>query len=644
MKNEDIVKNAVRGLKESLEADRDNREEAMNDLENLAGLQWDEAIAKQRETDGKPVITVNRLPQFVRQVTDDIRNMNPAIKVVQGDQEATEEIAEIFDGLIRQIQYASNASTVFERAAERAAQCGMGYWRILTQYEGPNSFNQEIKIEAINNPFSVYLDPRAKNTCREDAGFALITEQIDRDDFEKMYPGKSLEDVDFDGNTDGLEYWREGDEVVVAEYFWKEPFKREIVLLEDGSTLDKDKAIGPLRIVAERKVDDHKVMWAKVSGKDVLEGPTEFPCRYIPIVAILGEEIPVGQQTIRTSVIRFAKDSQRLYNYFSSAQAEIVTLQPKAPFLITAKQVAGFEATWKLANTKNYPYLPYNPDEKAPPPQRLAMPVSSQGVLEQAIKAAEDMKATTGIYDASLGQRSNEKSGVAIRERRAESDAANSIYTDNMRRGIEVTGQILVDMIPRVYDTNRVVQVIDVEDNTKQVEINGIAETQHGPVAINPLDHGKYAVRITVGPNYATKRQEAADSMIEFARAFPNAVPVIADLIAENMDWPGANQFAERLKALLPPGVGGDDDPEAQAQQQAQMQAQQQQQAQVQEIAMRKAVAETVEAEADAEKAQAEAMEKRLELAISSGQLDVAFQDAIARALGSAMQTGFIPQ
>lgn len=648
MKQDKLLKLARSRMAEAIEADRENRLEELDDLEKLVGKQWPDDIRKEREADGKPCLTMNRLPQFVRQVTGDIRRMNPAINVIPADQEASAEIAEIYEGLIRQIEYASSASRIYERAAEQAAASSIGWFRILTDYESDDSFLQEIKLKGIRNPLSVYCDPTAELPTREDAGYIFITEQMARDEFEAAYPGKKAVDIEADGATDGLEHWQENDKVVVAEYYWKEPVEKKIHLLNNGDVIEDENPPAPLYIVKSRKVETHKVKWAKLSGEEVLEGPQDVPCRYIPAVAVTGEEWHVGDRVHRSSVIRYAKDAQQMYNYWRSAQTEFAALQPKAPYLVTAKQIAKLETFWNEANTKNRPYLPYNPDEKAPgAPQRATPPISSQAMAEQTMLAGEDMKATTGIYDSALGNASNEKSGVAIRQRQMESDVSTSIYSDNMAEAIGTAGRIIVDMIPKIYDTQRTIRILGQDDAEKMEQINGqlVARGPDGEpigIPVNDLTVGKYDIRVNVGPNYATRRQETAEGMLEFIRVVPGAAQITGDLIAKSMDWPDADRFADRLKKALPPQMRDMEDlsPEEQQQMQAAMQEQQQaaqmQQA-AQQLEMRKAGAEATEAEADAQKAQFEVMNEQLELAAKNGQLNDAIsqivQQEVARAL-----------
>lgn len=645
--NLEFMRLARQRMQDAIDHDRENRDEALDDLEQLVGQgQWPDDIRQSREQDGRPCLTINRLPQFVRQVTGDIRRMNPAIKIVPSDNEATMETAEIIEGLVRHIQGDCDASSVYEWAAECAAACGVGWFRIRTDWENENSFTQKIVLEQIKDPLSVYYDPLAQKPTREDADYMFITSRMKKDDFSEQYPDAQPIDADRDVQIEGISNWYNQDQVVISEYFWKESSEVTLYMMEDGTVTEE--ALAPMRIVRQRKAQKTKVMWAKLSGKDVLEGPKEIPSSYIPLVCVPGEEWAVGDRTYRSSVIRFAKDPQRLYNYWRSAQTELVALQPKAPFLVTTKEVQGLETFWNQANNSNRPYLPYNADEKAPGrPQRAQPPVASQGMMSEVQMAAEDMKATTGVYDAALGNRSNETSGVAIRQRQMEADVGTSIYSDNMGKAVELAGRIIVDMIPRVYDTARVVGIIGASDEESMVAINGLIVTQDGPMPVNDVTRGKYAVKISVGPNYSTMRQEAAENMLEFVRVFPQAAQVTGDLIAKNMDWPGADQFAERLKKLLPPGLAESEDgqdPQVQMLQQQVMQLTQQLEQLAQEPEYRKAVAEATEAESDAEKARFETMDQQIELMAKTGQLDAAISQIVQTEVARALQGAIAPQ
>lgn len=627
-------------MDEAHDADIVHRERGLDDLRMLTGDQWREQDRRDREAEGKPVITINGLANFTRQVTGQIRNINPAIKVLPADGTAQKEVAEIYEGLIRQIEYQADAASIYEAGAESAAACGIGHWRVRADYAGPDTFDQEILIERVYNPFAVLWDPTAKHPTRKDAQFCFVVEEISRDEFADLYPDKQAADAtDHHKAIDYIDNWTAADNVVVAEYFWIEHEEQTIGLTRDGQVVANP--VAPLDIVKTRKVRVPRVKWAKISGVDILEGPRDIIGPYIPVVSVTGEEWHIGEQTYRSSVIRFAKEAQMLYNFARSSSAELMGMQPRAPYLVTVKQVAGLEREWSEANRANRAFLPYHPDERAPPPMRVPPPVPSAAIQTEIALAGEDMKRTTGIYDASLGAQSNETSGVAIQRRQAESQNSTSVYADNMVKAIIQTGKIICAMIPKVYDTQRVIRILGEDDQEKQVVINAVMQTQDGILPVNDLTTGKYDVRVAVGPTYATKRQESAEGMFEFTRANPQVAPLIADLVAGMQDWPEADRVAERIRKTLPPGVIDQDDmpPEqvqqmqaaqAQAEQQQMQAAQLEQQKQATELA--EADAKARKAKADADRAEVEARKAALELAAMTGEIDqLAEQRVMAR-------------
>lgn len=659
MKNDDIVTLARKRLDEAATADLPNRDRSESDLAFLIGEgQWPEEVRQQREDEGKPCLTLNQLPKFVRTVTGQIRQINPAIRIIPAGNEATEDVAEIMEGLVRQIEAHCDAASVYEQSAESAAACGIGNFRVRADYCDDNSFDQELLIERIHNPSAVFWDPMAKHSSRMDAGYCFILEEMKIEDFKADYPDAVAEDITAEHRPSDLRRWFTPDTVSVAEYYWIEYERYTIGLMRDGSVVKDPKP--PMDFTKKREVKAPRVKWAKVTGAEVLEGPTDIPCRQIPVFAVTGEEWHLGEEMYRSSVIRFAKDAQQLYNYGRSAHAEIVALQPKAPYMVTPKQVAGLEGLWAGANRTNAPYLPYNPDPAAPPPQRSTPPVPSPGLMQEIALSLEDLKNTTGVYDASLGSRSNETSGVAIAERQQEAQIGTSIYADNMIKAIHACGRVLVEMIPAIYDTTRVIRILGEDDQEKQVQINQIMQDMQGRLVVNDLTVGKYDVRVSSGPSYDTKREAASDGMMAFINAFPPAAQVTADLIAKAQDWPDADKFADRLRKILPPGVIEVEDMDPEQQQQVEQQAQQAQQMEQMQMQMQqmraqlemaeleakaqkytadaaKTMAETDETLADTQKTQMETADLQFELAAKSGQLNAVIQDAVARALMGVM-------
>ena len=618
--NDDLLRLARTRLQAAADADRLNREEALDDLQMQAGLNhYPPDIKAERDAMGRPCLIVNQLPQFLRQVTGDIRSTNPSIKVNAADSAADSDIAEVYEGIIRHIQNRSDATSVYERAAESAAACGMGYWRVLADYEHEGAFNQDIRVQSIPNPFSVYFDPDAMLSTREDAEWCFITQAVAEDKFKEDYPDAALTPVEYDGITDNLAAWRDGEKVIIAEYFWKERKPSKLYLLKDGTTLvDPDKEPPKRQVERMRTGTKTIVKWAKISGGDVLEGPQDMPGKYIPVVAVMGEELYAGDRIYRSSVIRHAKDPQRIFNMTWSSAIEVVALQPKSPWMVTATQIAGHEAMWAEPDAIKTT-LVYNADPSSPPPQRINPPLASQGLSDILNRAAMELRSTTGIQDAALGQRSGEKSGVAIRQRQQESDNSTSIYADNMGKGIAQCGRIIVNWIPLIYDTARAVRIVGKDGTVSMQQVNQIELTPEGPQKID-LTQGQYDVEVEVGPNHATRMQSAADGMMQFMQINPQAAMLIGDLMAKNMDWPGADQIAERLKSALPPGIAGDQNAQPDPMQMQQMQMQQQEQQRqmeaariMQELEIRQKVADASKAEAQAAEAQAKAQQAMIE-------------------------------
>ena len=631
-----IIRLARARMDEAYSAEQPHRERAEDDLRNVIGDQWPDEERNEREADGRPCLTINILAQNVRQVTGQIRSLNPAIKVTAADSAANKDTAEVIEGMIRHIENKSDASSVYEAATESAAASSIGYWRIRADYAEGDTFDQELKIERVFNPFSVFLDPFAKDPTRKDARYGFVVAEVPKEEFEAQYPDATVSAITSDHKLPSFEQWMTSDSITVAEYFWIEEKEHEIALLPSGQVIRGPFPKG-VELKRKRMVKDPQVMWAKITGADVLEGPMEFPCRYIPIVAVTGEEWHLGEETYRSSVIRFAKDPQRMFNYAASTDAEVTAAQPKAPFMVSTKQIAGLEDFWAEMGV-NRPYLVYNSDPDAGGmPSRMQPPVASQALQLQMQMAAENIKRTTGIYDASLGARSNETSGRAILARKEESQNATSIYADNMVKAITHTGCILVDMIPRIYDTQRMVRILGEDGQEKMETINQMVMTANGPQTYNDMTVGRYDVNVSVGPSYSAKREETQQGLQSLLQAVPGAAQLIGDLYVSTMEWEHADRAAERLRKMLPPGVAEESDEEMTPEQmqakqmqmqQAQIEAQMQQEAQA--IAKAKAEAEAAEAQGKARKANAEADTIEFDLAVKRGAVKAAVEEAVA--------------
>ena len=561
-KEDDFLKTAIERYDRAYEHDRQNALEAYDDLDFQAGNQWPDDAKEARK--GRPMLTVNRIPQFVRQVTGDIRMMRPSIKCVPVDSRGDKDTAEVLAGMIRYIENRSDAQVAYTTGADSQVAAGIGHWRVNHEYADDSTFNQELRIISVPDGVSVVWDSDAILPNKEDAQFCFVPVDISQAAYKERYPDAPITDFIKDQYTKSLDTWCGNDFVRVAEYWEKRPEKRTLALLPDGSIDDltdetDQEYLAQLKQSGARieQRDGHCVYRSLITIGHVLEEPVKWPGRYIPIIPAVGEIITVGRKTYRHGVIRFAKDPQRMYNYYRSTQTEVVALQPKVPFIGTEKNFEGKEALWSKANTAPLPYLTYTPDPKngGQLPQRSSPAVSLAGVQEGMLISADEMKATTGLYDASLGNRSNETSGKAIMARQREGDVGTFVYVDNFARAIRHTGRILIDLIPHIYDTERIIRVVGDDGKIDLVPINQAQIVEGMERTLNDVTVGAYDVVLETGPSYSTKRAEARDSMNQFMQSAPQIAPLVLDLVAQAQDWPNADKFAERLKFALPPAI-----------------------------------------------------------------------------------------
>lgn len=573
----------------SSEAWHEIRSLANEDIKFSAGDQWDLAIKTSRQSDARPCLTINRLPQVIQQVTNDQRQNRPSIKVHPVDDIADPETAKIQQGLIRHIEYNSSADAAYDTAFESASRGGFGFYRLIAQHCDPMSFDQDILIKRIPNQFSVFFDPHSVEPDGSDANEGGITEDLSKDEYKRLYPESQLSRMG-EWEVVGNQYpdWMMGGLARVAEYFYKEYRTDTLVQLITGEIALESElppGIPPAAIKTRRPTMIPTICWIKMNAVEILE-KTTLPGsgRWIPIIPVFGNDLIVDGKRVLEGLIRHAKDPQRMLNYWKSAETEAIALAPKAPFIAAEGQIEGYEDIWKSANRANHSYLPYKPISlggvAVPMPQRQSFEPAVQAITQAAMYAADDVKATTGIYDASLGAKSNETSGIAIQRRNNQSQTSNFHFIDNLTRSIKHGGRIIIDWMPDVYDSARTARIIG-EDGTQQiVKLNQPHQDENGKDRLYDLRSGKYDVTVDVGPSFASKRQEAAASMMDFSKSVPQLAQGAADLIAKNMDWPGAPEIAERLKKMLPPGLA--DDPASKSQAiPPQVQAQMQQQAQL---------------------------------------------------------------
>ena len=593
MKREDMLATMRSRLTLAMAALGDSRQDELEDLRFMAGSpdnnwQWPADVlatrgAVQGQTiNARPCLTINKLPQHVRQVTNEQRQNRPSGKVIPADDKADVQVAEIFNGIVRHIEYISDADVAYDTACDNQVIYGEGYIRLLTEYCDETSFDQDIKIGRIRNSFSVYMDPMIQDPCGADAKWCFITEDVLKEDYERMFPdAMPVSTIMAQGVGDqSISQWMSETTIRIAEYFHYEMESRTLNLYPGdvtayaGSPEAKQMEMMGLRPVRSRQVDVQQVKWCKTNGYEILE-ERNWAGKWIPVIRVVGNEFEVEGRLYVSGLVRNSKDAQRMYNYWCSQEAEMLALAPKAPFIGYGGQFEGYEHQWKTANTTNWPYLEVNPDATdgqggvLPLPQRAMPPMAQTGLIQAKLGASEDIKSTTGQYDASLGMVSNERSGRAILARERQGDTGTYHYVDNLARAIRYTTRQIVDLIPKIYDTRRVARIIGVDGETKLAKIDPM---QPEPVReirdetgvlieriYNP-SVGRYDVCVTTGPSYMTKRQEALDAMAQLLQGNPQLWAVAGDLFIKNMDWPGAQEMATRFAKTIDPKLLEDED------------------------------------------------------------------------------------
>lgn len=572
---DDILRLALERYQQGIDGDRENRDRDKEDREFFKGNQWSASDREMRR--GRPTLTINRLPQFVKQITGEMRQNKPAIRVLPVDDQTDPKLAEVYSAIIRHIESQSDAHRVYSKAGEQAVIGGIGWFRILTDYADDKSFNQEVRVKHVRNPLSVVCDPGAVELTRCDMNWAFVSELLTEEAFKAKYPDASLSG--WTSTDDHYIHWRTDNTIRVAEYWVREEYTRDLYLLSDGSTRYGDEGVDPeamigLEVVGERKVKAHRVKCYKITANEILE-EFDWVGSYIPLVPVVGEEVEVDDEVFRHGLIHFAKDSQRSYNFSRSAMTEHVASQPKAPYLATTDMVKNHQSAWQALNTSNPPVLLYDPDPKAPGmrPQREAPPTFANAWYQEAQIADGDMKATTGIYDASLGKQSNETSGVAIRARDSQGETGSYVYVDNLSAAIRHAGIILLEIIPQIYISEQVIRLMGEDGAIEGYErINTMLPD--GTVW-RDISVGQFDLEVTTGPAFATKRMEAAERMLSLVQSVPAIGQIGADMIVKALDMPYGDKLADRLAiAFVPPGMDADVDKKRMEMQQAMQQMQ----------------------------------------------------------------------
>ena len=554
------IQEAIEFLKLANDADTMNRQEALEDLKFGGGDQWPVELQNSRNLESRPVITVNKVDNYCRQVSNQQRQQRPRIKVHATNTHEDMVDAQTIQGIIRHIEVNSNAEYAYDNAFDYAVRMGWGFIRVRTDYVSEDSFDQEIYIDPVDNPFTVYYDPNSVAPDGSDCERCLITTMVRKEQFRKMYPEADDGGTSFTqrGTGDSQSEWITKEDIRLAEYYYTVKEKATLYLLSDGSATfadDKDffQRLDNYGITVVDKRDSYKksIKYCKMTAVEILE-ERDWAGKYIPIVPVYGRHLVVGDKRKKFGMIRYAKDPQRMYNFWQTSITEGVALAPKAKWLLAEGQDEGHENDWANANIKSFPLLRYKQTDidgrPAPIPTRLQPEPPQTGVMAAAAGVNDDIKSIMGIFDpAQLGQ--GNISGKALNGQQQQVDLTNFDYYDNLTRTIAHIGKICLDLIPKIYDTERVMRIIGDDGKPELLTIN--QRDSVGRV-LNDITVGQYDVVMETGPGYNSKRQEAVDNMLPLLSAAPELMQVAGDLVFRNMDWPGADIIADRLAAANP--------------------------------------------------------------------------------------------
>ncbi len=575
----DLIATARERYKLAEEAEREIRAEAKIDLEFAAGNQWDADDKQRRCAAGgsgkRPCLTFNKLTGPLNQLSNQARMNKPDLEALPVDQSSDPATAKIYEGMIRHIQYASKADQVYETALEQSTKGSFGYFKVATRYCGNKTFDQEIRIERILNPFAILMDPYAREADKSDAKWAFELEWISKEEYKAEFGDSEVAQMNFyEGCTSPAPDWIGDNGVLVARYWYVEIETRTLVAIQwpDGTVTNEylEDVPGELppgvafvtdengdRI--EREDQIRHVKMCRLNGVEVLD-TTEWKGQWIPILAVLGEEMFIENKRYLFSLIRFARDPQKLYNFYRSSEAETVMLGTKAPWV--GVKGAFKDPRWATANTVPWSYLEYEPLDIAgnpvPMPQRNVFEPPIQALSIGAAQASDDIKATTNVYDASLGSQSNEVSGIAIQRRQGQMELSNFHFVDNLNRAILQCGVILCDLIPKIYDTPRQVRILGEDMQEEIVVVNQKFQDDYGAEKCYDLTNGKYDVRLKIGPSFKTQQQETAAQVTELSRNFPQLMTVAGDIVFDNLNFAGAEKIADRLRRAMPPNLTED--------------------------------------------------------------------------------------
>lgn len=566
-------------FKIAVDAESMFRREALDDLRFLTGEQWPAETKQQRGEENRPCLTINRMPAIKSQIVNEQRAQRPSIVVKPVGDGADVDTAEIWEGIVRHVQVNSDSEVPVDCAFEHMVTSGKGYLELTTEYLPGRTFDQELYIRRIKNPFTVYCDPASVWADETDANWKFKVCDYPFAEYKEIFSKTALASLnDFASIGNNFPQWGDSKTIRVAEYWHKEWDDTQLYQLKGGMIMERDAYnkmaeemdVKP-EIISKRKWRKCTIECDVINAIETIESYA-FPgtIGYIPLIPCLGEDFDVDGERKLYGIVRNAKDAQRSINYFRSYAAEVIALAPKAPWVGWKGQFK--DGKWQNANIVNYAYLEADvvttSGQSAPSlPVRNQFEPPIQAILAMSQAVDQDLKSVTGIYEPSLGQTKSDQSGKAIDLLQKQGGLTNLNFTDNLSRTLRHIGRVILDAAPFIYDAPRVQRIIKPDGTTNHVIVH--AGRQNAAEALKDedvsevydLSVGTYDVVIDVGPSFKTKRQEAFVDQMQLVQADKTGeiAKACLDIVIGNSDMPGAKEIAERLKGLVPPNLLKDD-------------------------------------------------------------------------------------
>lgn len=550
--------------------DEQNRRDSRDDLSFVAGTQWDDSDARIRKQQGRPTLVLSQMDQYVRRIVGQSRSMAPSVRVFSADLDTPPAMAQLFEGAIRDIEQRTNAQHARMNAHTDQVRCGIGHYEVGYEMH-PTKPEMQICIKTIKDPLSVIWDPSSKEIDRSDARFAFRTMEVPLIEFETKFPDANPRGF-ATSRVSGYSYryydnlrWSQGAHVTLCQNWEKYKKRHKFIRTVDGMTIDvtdmEDEEIIRFQPVESYSRELDHLKYQLLSGEDVLEEIKDYPCRYIPIVPVIGEEIYTNEGVYRQGIIRKMREPQKMYNYMMSIGMEQLGQSVKSPFLITNAMIQGNENMWRQANTNSLPFLSFNPDPNFPnmKPERILSPTQHRDTMQVAQMFVNDMSNAAGLHEEALGKETNAKSGTAIQARQMESAVMTNVFGHHLQASVRQEGRILISMIQRLFTKNQTIRIMTSDRTEEFVEIN--KKMYHYPtdrtIIVNDMTKGEFEVRADSGPSYGAVKQEALNSMMQMVEMNPQMMPFVLPDMVDLMEIPNQESLKNAVMQYQQAMMGG---------------------------------------------------------------------------------------